>query len=77
MLFRSQSMDVTITSAFEVTEDDRDKLEAALKRLLQRDIRVESSVDQTLLGGVIVRAEDTVIDNSMRGRLEKLAQVLK
>jgi len=72
-----QSMDVSITSAFEVTDDDREKLEASLKRLLQRDIRVESQVDEKLLGGVIIKAEDTVIDNSMRGRLEKLAQVLR
>ncbi|MCS5574093.1 MAG: F0F1 ATP synthase subunit delta, partial [Pseudomonadales bacterium] len=33
-------------------------------------------VDQSLIGGVLIRAEDTVIDDTVRGRLERLAQAL-
>ncbi|HIG42148.1 MAG: F0F1 ATP synthase subunit delta [bacterium] len=78
-LFRSnheKTMDVQITSAYEVDEADEQKLAAALKQRLQREINLSSIVDPTLLGGVVIKAEDTVIDNSVRGKLQKLSRVL-
>jgi F-type H+-transporting ATPase subunit delta len=71
-----KTMDVTLISAFEVSDDDTEKLAAALKKRLQRDVHFSATVDKSLLGGVIIRTEDTVIDNSVRGKLQKLAQVL-
>ncbi|MDZ7686752.1 MAG: F0F1 ATP synthase subunit delta [Gammaproteobacteria bacterium] len=71
-----KTMDVEITSAFDVSDADKDKLAEALKSRLQKEIDLVATVDESLLGGVIIRMEDTVIDNSMRGRLEKLAQAL-
>jgi F-type H+-transporting ATPase subunit delta len=44
--------------------------------MLQRDINLETQVDKSLIGGVVIRAEHTVIDDSVKGRLEKLSQVL-
>jgi F-type H+-transporting ATPase subunit delta len=44
--------------------------------MLQRDINIETEVDKLLIGGVIIRAEDMVIDDSVKGRLEKLSLVL-
>jgi F-type H+-transporting ATPase subunit delta len=69
-------MDVQVTSAYEVSEADEQKLAIALKQRLQREINLSSVVDPTLLGGIIIRAEDTVIDNSVRGKLQKLSQAL-
>lgn len=71
-----KTMDVTLTSAFEISTDDSRKLAEALKKRLQREVHLSSTVDKSLLGGVIIRTEDTVIDNSVRGRLQKLARVL-
>ena len=71
-----KTMDVKITSAFEVSDDDNEKIVAALNQRLQRDITLSSSVDSSLIGGIVIRTEDTVIDNSVRGKLEKLAQAL-
>lgn len=71
-----KTMDVSLISAFEVSDEDTLKLAAALKKRLQRDINFSATVDKSLLGGVIIRTEDTVIDNSVRGKLQKLAQVL-
>ena len=71
-----KTMDVDITSAFEVDPTDESKLAEALKRKLQKNIKITTQVDKTLLGGVIIRTEDTVIDNSVRGKLEKLSQAL-
>ena len=71
---QEKSIDVTITTAFEISAKVSDKLVSALKARLQRDIKLATSVDKTLIGGAIIRAGDTVIDNSVRGKLSKLAE---
>jgi len=71
-----KTMDVEVTSAFDVSDQEKTELGAALQRMLQRDINIETEVDKLLIGGVVIRAEDTVIDDSVKGRLEKLSAVL-
>ncbi|MFP6803346.1 MAG: F0F1 ATP synthase subunit delta [Pseudomonadales bacterium] len=71
-----KTMDVEVTSAFDVSDQEKIELGAALQRMLQRDINIETEVDKLLIGGVIIRAEDMVIDDSVKGRLEKLSLVL-
>ena len=71
-----KTMDVEVTSAFEVSDQEKIELGAALQRMLQRDINIETEVDKLLIGGVVIRAEDTVIDDSVKGRLKKLSLVL-
>lgn len=73
---QQQFADVEVLSAFELSDAESDKLVAALKQRLGVDVRVNTKVDQSLIGGVLVRAGDTVIDNSVRGRLLKLAEQL-
>ncbi|MFP1681894.1 F0F1 ATP synthase subunit delta [Alloalcanivorax sp. C16-1] len=68
--------DVELIAAFELEDAETDKLVAALKERLGRDVQVSTSVDESLIGGVLVRAGDTVIDGSVRGRLSRLAEQL-
>jgi F-type H+-transporting ATPase subunit delta len=72
-----KTMRVTLASAFEVTEAEQSLLESALRSRLQRDIEIETTIDANLLGGVLIRTEDTVIDDSVRGKLDKLAGILR
>ena len=71
-----QFTDVELVSAFEMDDAVAEKLVAALKKRLGTDVNVTTSVDQSLIGGVLVRAGDTVIDGSVRGRLNRLAEQL-
>jgi F-type H+-transporting ATPase subunit delta len=48
-------------------------LTQALSEKLERKINMQVSLDKSLLGGAVIRAGDTVIDGSIRGRLTKLA----
>lgn len=73
---REKSIDVHVVSAFDLSGDVRDKLAEALGRNLGRDVRLSSETDSGLLGGLLIRAGDTVIDGSVRGRLNKLAEAL-
>lgn len=69
-------VDVEITSAFDVTDDTKQKLTQALKAKLDKDVRVTTTVDSSLVGGAIIRAGDMVIDGTVRGKLAKLAEAM-
>lgn len=72
-----KSLDVEVISAYELTEQEQTRLADVLHRRFEREIQLTSRVDATLMGGVIIRAGDTVIDGSVRGKLEKLAESLQ
>lgn len=69
-------VEVEVTSAAPLAEDQQQRLAAALARRLGREVRIQVSIDPGLIGGAIIRAGDTVIDGSLRGRLNKLAGAL-
>lgn len=71
-----RSVEVNISTAFALNDTIETKLTQALKEKLQRDIQVHTNVDKSLLGGVVVRAGDVVIDGSVKGRLAKLAEAM-
>lgn len=71
-----QRVEVTVTSAYKLTAAQQTKLANALKKRLNREISITTQVDKSLIGGVILRAGDTVIDGSVRGRLNRLSDAL-
>lgn len=73
---QEKRMDVDIHSAFPLTKAQEKSLASALAKRLNREISITTQVDKTLLGGVILRAGDTVIDGSVRGRLNRLKEAL-
>lgn len=73
---RERKIAVQITSAFSVDDEASQKLGAALKQKLDREVDVAVDVDKALLGGVVIRAGDIVIDASIKGRLAKLAETM-
>lgn len=68
--------EVAVTSAFPMSDAETAKLAASLKRRFAQDVRVSVEVDPALMGGIVIRFGDLVIDASVRGRLEKLASTL-
>ncbi len=67
---------VKVTSAFALDVAQADQLKASLKRRFKREIELETQVDPTLLGGVVIDAGSEVIDGSARGRLARLSSAL-
>lgn len=70
------TVEVRVTSAVPLGANQQKKLAAALGARLQRDVRLRCEIDSTLLGGAVLRADDLVIDGSLRGRLAQLAAEL-
>ena len=70
-------IDVDVASAFPLDEAQQQSIAAVLKNKLGRDIRITSSEEPALIGGVVIRAGDMVIDSSVQGQLNKLANELE
>jgi F-type H+-transporting ATPase subunit delta len=65
---------VEVTSAFELSDEQRKSIGDSMSKRLGNEVDVSVTVDKSLIGGVIIRAGDTVIDASLRGRLNQLGQ---
>ena len=70
------TVDVTVTSAVTLDREQQQKFSQAMSARLKRDVRLHCEVDSTLLGGAVLRADDLVIDGSLRGQLERLSAEL-
>ena len=73
---QEKTVDVEILTAFEMSSDTEQALANTLKVRLDRDVELRTGVDRSLLGGALIRAGDTVIDGSARGRLAKLSEAV-
>jgi F-type H+-transporting ATPase subunit delta len=73
---QEKAVDVQVISAFALESQTEATLATALAANLQRQVKVNTVVDASLIGGVVVRTGDVVIDNSVRGRLNKLAATM-
>lgn len=71
-----KTVDVEVVSAFDMDDATSAKLADALGKKLEREVKVSTSTDEALLGGVLIKAGDLVIDGSLRGRLNKLAAAM-
>lgn len=70
------SVDVTLTAAVAVDTAQQAKITEALKRRFGRDINLQFKLDENLLGGARLQADDLVIDGSIRTGLEKMSSAL-
>ena len=66
-----------VTSARGLTPGESDRLRASLKRVLGREVAIETRVDPELLGGLVVRIGSRMLDGSVRTRLRRLELALK
>ena len=67
---------VRVTAAAALTDDQRTRLTANLKALLKQDPVLDVRVDPDLLGGLVVQVGDSVVDTSVRTRLQTLRTLL-
>ena len=71
------TVEVEVTSASALSEEQQAKIAAAMEKRLSRKVKLNCKIDKSVLAGVIIRAGDMVIDGSVRSRLERLADVLQ
>jgi F-type H+-transporting ATPase subunit delta len=69
-------VEATVISAFALDTTQKQNIEQTLKRKFGREVNLTAEVDKDLIGGIVIRAGDLVIDGSARGRLRALASKL-
>ena len=70
------TVDVTVTSAVAMSAAQKKAISEALKKRLGRTVRLQTDIDESLIGGAVIRAGDVVIDGSLRSRIEGLANAM-
>jgi F-type H+-transporting ATPase subunit delta len=68
-------VEVEVTTAVELTEDELDRIKERLGRSLEgREVILQTSVDPNILGGAVFRFGGRMVDSSVRGRLQGLRE---
>lgn len=70
-------IEVDITSATELSDAQTKSLVDALEKRLARKIKLNCNIDSAVVGGLLIKAGDTVIDATIRGKLDRLSTVLQ
>jgi len=66
-----------VTSAAALTPDQAGKLAASLKAKIGKDVKLKTAVDETLIGGLVVKLGSTMIDTSVKSKLAALQNAMK
>ncbi len=71
-----KTVNAVVESAFELSAAQQEKIASVLKKRMGREVRLSCNIKQDLLGGIVIRAGDKVIDGSAITRLGELATAL-
>lgn len=66
-----------VVSAKALTKAQADKLARTLKARVGKDVKINATVDETLIGGLVVKMGSKMIDTSIRSKLDSLQNVMK
>ena len=73
---QEKTLDVEVVSARAWDAQQTNTLSESLRKRFDRNIELNCVVDEKLLGGIVIRAGDTVIDGSVRGKLTRLSDAM-
>ncbi|WP_152461220.1 F0F1 ATP synthase subunit delta [Roseivivax sp. THAF30] len=66
-----------VTTAVELSSEQSKKLAETLKASVGRDVQIKTTVDESLIGGLIVKVGSKMIDTSIRSKLSSLQNAMK
>jgi F-type H+-transporting ATPase subunit delta len=66
-----------VTAARDLTKAQSDKLAKALKASVGREVKINLAVDESLIGGLVVKVGSKMIDSSVRSKLANLQNAMK
>jgi F-type H+-transporting ATPase subunit delta len=73
---RLRRIEAQVITAVELDDDQRRTIARKLMDVTQQEVLLETRVDPSILGGLVVRINHVVLDGSLRGQLVRLRQEL-
>ena len=70
-------VEVEVSTAYAFSTEAKKDFAAKLAKTLNKKVHMNVSVDKSLIGGVLVRAGDKVIDGSIKGQLQHMQKALQ
>lgn len=74
--FSIQVCEARVTSAVELTDDEKLKLTRKLEKVSGKTLHLNCSVDESILGGIIVEMDGKIMDGSLKHRLQEVKEVI-
>ncbi len=69
-------LEVEVVTAYELDQQQKDTIAGSISARLGKQVNIVTSIDQSLIGGAVIRAGDSIIDASLRGRLTEMRNQL-
>ena len=69
-------VELSVLSAHQLDDAQKNLIQVALEQRFNSKVSVEFSLDKSLIGGLLIRTGNWVMDGSIRGKLSRLAEVL-
>lgn len=66
---------VEVISAIDLTDEQKMRINEKLHTRLQKNIIANWTTDENIIGGLIIKIDDDIIDNSLKNKLEKLSKI--
>ena len=66
-----------VTSATALSDEQAAKLAETLKSSVGKDVKIKTTVDEGLIGGLVVKVGSKMIDTSIRSKLNSLQNAMK
>lgn len=70
------AMALEITSAFEVSSSEKSQYEEKIRKDLGSSVKIDWKIDPEILGGMLIKSGDKLLDSSVKGSLKKMASQL-
>ncbi len=71
-----QTAFVTVISAVALTDSERDRIKASLEAKYKLSVELRCEIDTSIMGGIIIKTDDTIIDGSLQRRLQDVKEVI-
>ena len=73
----AKEVEADVVSATELSSEQQQQISVSLEKRLARKVKLNCSIDASLIGGAIIKTGDLVIDGSIRGKLSRLSDKLQ
>ncbi|WP_077369533.1 F0F1 ATP synthase subunit delta [Anaerosalibacter sp. Marseille-P3206] len=67
----------TVVTAVPIGKAEEEKLKTTLTKKLNKDVQLKNVIDESIIGGVMLKVDNKVIDGSIKGQLDSMMKNLK